>query len=108
MDGGNTVSTRNLRRTSTLSVTNLPLSPEEEQKQRFRKYLIAMIIRLVCLALAVLTTGVLQWVGFLGAIFLPYFAVVLANASGAGDAASATVPTQEPIKQLAPTTTTPQ
>jgi predicted tellurium resistance membrane protein TerC len=74
-----------------LSVTSVPISPEDERNQRFVKYLIAMVIRLVCLALAVLTTGPIQWIGFAGAIFLPYFAVVLANSAGSRSS-SAEVP----------------
>lgn len=45
-------------------------------------YTVAMSIRVVCLILGVLVQGPLMWVFFAGAIFLPYFAVVLANAQG--------------------------
>jgi predicted tellurium resistance membrane protein TerC len=64
------------------SVTSLDLSPEQEQKQRIVRYAIAMIIRTCCLILGVISSGVLMWVFFTLAIFLPYFAVVLANAQG--------------------------
>ena len=43
-----------------------------------------MTIRFVCVILAVLVKGWLMWVFFAGAILLPYFAVVIANAQGAG------------------------
>jgi hypothetical protein len=49
------------------------------------KYTIAMTIRVACLILAMVIQGWLMWVFFAGAIFLPYFAVVLANAHGDGE-----------------------
>lgn len=64
------------------SVTSLDLSPEQERKQRMVRYTIAMTIRTLCLILGVISTGILMWVFFALAIFLPYFAVVLANAQG--------------------------
>ena len=48
------------------------------------KYLISQVIRVVCIILAVFVQGWMMWVFFAGAIFLPYFAVVLANAQGQG------------------------
>jgi hypothetical protein len=65
------------------SVTSIEVSPEEERRSRFIKYTVAMIIRVVCVILAVLVP--LGWLTVLfasGAIFLPYFAVVIANAQG--------------------------
>ena len=64
------------------SVTSLDLSPEQERKQRMVRYTIAMSIRTLCIILGVISTGVLMWAFFALAIFLPYFAVVLANAQG--------------------------
>ena len=46
------------------------------------KYTIAMTIRVVCIVVAIFVEGWLMWLAFAGAIFLPYFAVVLANAQG--------------------------
>jgi hypothetical protein len=59
-------------------------SPDEERRDRMTKYLISQIIRVICIILAVFVQGWLMWVFFAGAIFLPYFAVVLANAQGQG------------------------
>ena len=64
------------------SVTNVALSPEEERKRRMIRYLAAMSLRVVCIILGVYVKGWLMWVCFAGAIFLPYFAVVIANATG--------------------------
>lgn len=46
------------------------------------RYLIAMSIRVVCIIGGVFLEGWLMWVCFAGAIFLPYFAVIIANAAG--------------------------
>lgn len=64
------------------SATSLELSPDEERKIRMRKYTIAMSVRMVCIVAGVFTTGVLMWVFFALAIFLPYFAVIIANSQG--------------------------
>lgn len=40
-----------------------------------------MGIRLACLPLAVVTTGWVRWAFILGAVVLPYIAVVIANAA---------------------------
>ena len=62
------------------SATSLDISPDDERKIRMRKYTIAMSVRMVCIVAGVFTTGILMWIFFALAIFLPYFAVVLANA----------------------------
>lgn len=71
------------------SVTSLEVSPEAERRGRMIKYTAAMSIRVVCIILAVMVQGWLMWVFFAGAIFLPYFAVVIANAVGPSQASGA-------------------
>lgn len=71
------------------SVTSLEVSPEAERRGRMIKYTAAMSIRVVCIILAVMVQGWLMWVFFAGAIFLPYFAVVIANAVGSSQASGA-------------------
>jgi hypothetical protein len=67
------------------SVTSVGVSPEEERRGRVIKYTVAMTVRVICLIVAVVYPGsILMWIGFAGAILLPYFAVVIANATGAG------------------------
>lgn len=62
------------------SVTSIGISPEQERKSRMLKYSIAMATRMVCVVLAVvLPYTIFTWLFWIGAIFLPYFAVVLAN-----------------------------
>jgi predicted tellurium resistance membrane protein TerC len=65
------------------SATSLNLSPEDERRSRMVKYSVAMSIRMVCIVLGVFTQGIFMWIFFGLAIFLPYFAVVLANQQGA-------------------------
>jgi fatty acid desaturase len=62
------------------NITTVGQSPEQERKSRMVKYLIAMTIRVVCIVAAIFVDGWLMWLCFAGAIFLPYFAVVIANA----------------------------
>jgi len=64
------------------SVTSLELSPEQERKQRMVRYSVAMTIRTICIVWGVVSTGIWMWIFFALAIFLPYFAVVMANAQG--------------------------
>jgi hypothetical protein len=66
------------------SVTSIGQSPEDERKSRMIKYTIAMTVRVICLILGMVVQGWLMWVMFAGAILLPYFAVVIANAQGTG------------------------
>ena len=65
-------------------VTDLQQSPDEERRGRVIRYSIAMTIRVICIVLAMFVQGWMMWVCFAGAILLPYFAVVIANAKGVG------------------------
>lgn len=69
-------------KTKVQSVTTLSESPEVERGRRVRNYAIAMSLRTVCVVAMVLLPSPWFWVAALGAIFLPYFAVVAANAVG--------------------------
>jgi cell division septal protein FtsQ len=73
------------------SATALEASPDEERRSRLIKYTIAMSVRMVCIVLGVFTQGWLMWVFFALAIFLPYFAVVIANEQGASKKVNTTV-----------------
>ena len=64
------------------SITSLPESPDDERKRRMINYGIAMGIRVVCVILCFFVHGWWLIVPLLGAIFLPYIAVVLANTHG--------------------------
>jgi predicted tellurium resistance membrane protein TerC len=66
-------------RTKPTAITELPPSPEDERRTRMIRYLIAMAIRLVCIVLAIVLPDWWKIVPIIGAVTLPYFAVVLAN-----------------------------
>lgn len=66
------------------SITTLPPSPEAERRARMIKYTIAMSIRVLCVIGLLFARGWWLAVFAAGAIFLPYFAVVLANVQGSG------------------------
>lgn len=61
------------------SVTSLQDSPDADRRSRMIKYSAAMGIRLACIGACFLVSGWWLLLPALGAIFLPYFAVVTAN-----------------------------
>lgn len=67
-------------RTRVQSVTTAHAGRSADIGARQRRYLWMMGIRLGCLPLALVVDGWLRWVFILGAVVLPYFAVVVANA----------------------------
>lgn len=61
-------------------ITTAPRSAAEEQASRQRRYLASMALRTACVVGAVAVgDGILRWLLILGAVFLPYVAVVMAN-----------------------------
>lgn len=62
------------------TITNLPRSPEADRRARMIKYLVTMCIRLVCIGLCLVVQGWWLILCAAGAVFLPYVAVILANA----------------------------
>lgn len=63
-------------------VTSVGEAPDSERRRRIIIYSASMTIRFICVALIVFTSGIWQWIFAIGAIFLPYFAVVVANNVG--------------------------
>jgi hypothetical protein len=61
------------------SLTDLPLSPEAERRTRMIKYSVAMGVRMICIVCLIFAQGWWLLVFAIGAIVLPYFAVVIAN-----------------------------
>ncbi|WP_110241401.1 DUF3099 domain-containing protein [Nocardioides gilvus] len=63
-------------------ITTAATSRREEMDGRVRGYLISMGLRVLCFVGAVAVgPGWLRWVLMAGAVFLPYVAVVMANAA---------------------------
>ena len=62
-------------------ITTAATSRNVDIRRRQRRYLASMSLRTVCFVGAVIVgEGVLMWILIVGAIFLPYVAVVMANA----------------------------
>lgn len=64
------------------SITSLPESPDDDRKRRMIRYGIAMGIRVLCVIACFFVQGWWLLVPIIGAIVLPYIAVVLANVGG--------------------------
>lgn len=84
----------NSRREPAPSATSLDVSPEDDSRARTRNYLITMAIRTACLILLVVIRpyGWHTVVLAIGAVFLPYIAVVMANARATRRVTGATAP----------------
>jgi hypothetical protein len=74
------------------SISTVETGLTEDQSGRQRRYLYSMGLRTACFVGGIMAEGVLRWVLIFGAVVLPYFAVVIANAgrerggwSGSGD-----------------------
>jgi Protein of unknown function (DUF3099) len=63
-------------------ITSAVGSRSADMQQRATRYLLSMGIRTVCVILVIIVPGPLRWVFAVGAIVLPYIAVVSANAAG--------------------------
>ena len=64
------------------TITSAAGSHSADMQQRAGRYLVSMIIRTLCVVLVIVIPGPLRWVFAVGAVVLPYVAVVLANAAG--------------------------
>ncbi len=64
------------------AITSLPASPQDDRRSRMVKYVTAMSIRVVCILMCFFVQGWWLAVFAVGAIVLPYLAVVLANVGG--------------------------
>ena len=61
-------------------VTDVQSGTTQAQKSRQRVYLMGMGLRTSCFVGAIIVHGPFRWILIAGAILLPYFAVVVANA----------------------------
>ena len=62
------------------SVTHARPALSADQADRYRKYIVSMSIRIACFIACIVASGWLRWTFFLGALVLPWIAVVIANA----------------------------
>ena len=90
------------------SITSLPPSPDQERRARMLRYTIAMTIRVACIFAMLFVQGWWLVVFAAGAIFLPYVAVVLANAQGTGRSGRVVAPDRQlPAAPSSPSGSTP-
>ncbi len=61
-------------------ITSAQPSLSSDLPARQRRYFISMMIRTACFVAAVFLPSPYRWVALAGALLLPYFAVVMANA----------------------------
>jgi hypothetical protein len=66
--------------TTVYDITAAPASLTRDQAGRQRRYFISMMIRTGCFLLTVILPSPFRWFALLGAVTLPYIAVVIANA----------------------------
>jgi Flp pilus assembly protein TadB len=62
------------------SITNAQEGLTIDQSTRQRRYFISMMVRTACFILTVLLPSPYRWFALAGATFLPYIAVIFANA----------------------------
>jgi hypothetical protein len=104
---------REPRKQQVFSITTAAESQTDDRVRREKRYAASMIIRTLCflggvvLVMQPMPWAVAGWLMFVGAVFLPYVAVIFANAGvrKKGDGPSPFGP--EPGKQIATTRTTP-
>ncbi|WP_166984761.1 DUF3099 domain-containing protein [Canibacter zhoujuaniae] len=63
-----------------VNITSVGVDPAADRARRQRFYLLSMAIRFVCVASLFFLPLQLSWFAIVGAVVLPYFAVMIANA----------------------------
>ena len=61
-------------------ITSAPQGLTTDQSTRQRRYFFSMMLRTACFILTVVLPSPYRWIALLGAVVLPYIAVVVANA----------------------------
>jgi Flp pilus assembly protein TadB len=74
------------RQDDSIRITTASRPRSEDIRGRERRYLMSMGLRTACFILAVVTMGHwVMWLFLVGAVFLPYIAVIVANAGANTD-----------------------
>ena len=61
-------------------ITSATKGLSADQAARQKRYFISMMVRTLCFILTVILPSPFRWFALIGAVFLPYIAVVVANA----------------------------
>jgi hypothetical protein len=64
-----------------VTITDARRPRSEDIARRQTRYVLSMLLRTLCFVGAVVAEGWLRWTLVAGAVFLPYVAVILANAA---------------------------
>ena len=78
-------------------ITAAPASLTRDQAGRQRRYFYSMMIRTFCFILTVVLPSPYRWFALAGAVTLPYFAVVIANAGRETISRGADVVEEKPL-----------
>lgn len=70
---------RSAQNAEVVSITDAGAAHSDEIRSRMIKYAVAMGIRMVCLGLLFVLDGWFKLIAVAGAVFLPWFAVIIAN-----------------------------
>jgi len=68
------------RKSTAQSITDATIGLTSDQSARQRRYFISMMIRTACFILTVVLPSPFRWIALVGALTLPYIAVIAANA----------------------------
>lgn len=82
------------------SITDAATAHSEEMRQRMIKYAVAMGIRMVCLILIFVVDGWFKVIPVIGAVFLPWVAVIIANGSDKAEIHSDSLLDYVPLGEL--------
>jgi len=82
------------------SITDAAAAHSDEMRERMIKYAVAMGIRMVCLILIFVVDGWFKLIPVLGAVFLPWVAVVIANGSDKAEVHSDSLLDYAPLAEL--------
>jgi hypothetical protein len=82
------------------SITDAAAAHSEDMRERMIKYAVAMGIRMVCLILIFVVDGWFKVLPVLGAVFLPWIAVVIANGSDKAEIPSDSLLDYVPMGEL--------
>lgn len=86
--------------TEVFTITGAQRALSDEQSGRTRRYLISMGIRTACVLAAIVVPGWPKWLFIVGAVVLPYLAVVAANAGRENDEPGDLGVTATPMRAL--------
>jgi len=82
------------------SITDAATAHSEEMRQRMIKYAVAMGIRMVCLILIFVVDGWFKVLPVIGAVFLPWVAVIIANGGDQAEVHADSLLDYAPLAQL--------